>query len=319
VTQLAEKPGRAVQLRRPAGPDPSPRPRRRLRSTHGGVAWGFLTPFLIVFVLFTLIPALMALTFSFTDIKASDVRNPFAVGFVFFDTFASVLGNGGFQRSVLNTAIYVVIGVPVTMVIAFLLALVLDAGIRRLRGLFRAIIYVPVIANVVAAAVIWQYAFTNQGPINSALAALGIPGPTWLSDPGTAVFVVLLLGIWRNIGTCMVLFLAGLQSVPEEVHEAAALDGAGYWRRVLSMTVPLLRPTTLLVSVLMTVNFLNIFDEPFLVTNGGPLNSTRSIAQWVYEQFGYGNIAGSMAGSWVLLVIVLIIAFVQIRFLRSKS
>ncbi|GAA1000647.1 carbohydrate ABC transporter permease [Subtercola frigoramans] len=319
MTQLAEKPGGVVRVHRATGRAPSGRRRHHLTSTHGRIAWTFVTPFMIIFVLFTLIPAFMALGFSFTDIKASDVRNPFGVGFVYFDTFVKVLGNAGFQRSALNTLIYVVIGVPVTMVIAFLLALVLDAGIRRLKGLFRALIYVPVIANVVAAAVIWQYAFTNQGPINSALSTLGITGPNWLSQPGTAVFVVLLLCIWRNIGTCMVLFLAGLQAVPEEVHEAASLDGAGYWRRVASMTVPLLQPTTLLVSVLMTVNFLNMFDEPFLVTNGGPLNSTRSIAQWVYEQFGYGNIAGSMAGSWVLLVIVLIIAFLQIRFLRSKA
>jgi multiple sugar transport system permease protein len=274
---------------------------------------------MIVFVVLTLVPSLMALSFAFTDIRASDVRDPLSVTFVFFDTFASVLTNATFLRAGLNTAIYVLIGVPVTMVVGFLLALLLDTGIRRLRGMFRAIIYVPVIANVVAAAVIWQYAFTPEGPINSALESVGIAGPNWLGEPSTAMFIVILLAIWRSIGVCMVLYLAGLQSIPEEVHEAASLDGAGYWRRVVGMTVPLLQPTTLLVSVLTSVTFLNIFDEPYLVTNGGPLNSTRSLAQWVYDQFGLGNIAGSMAGSAILLAIVLVIAWIQIRFLRDKT
>jgi len=107
--------------------------------------------------------------------------------------------------------------------------------------------------------------------------------------------------------------------VPEEVHEAASLDGAGYWRRVFQMTLPLLRPTTLLVTVLMSVMFLNIFDEPYLLTGGGPLGSTKSVAQWVYEQFGFGNISNAMTGSIVLLLGVLIVCVVQLRVLRPRQ
>lgn len=278
----------------------------------------FVAPFIVVFVVFTLIPAVTALTMSFTDISARELRNPLAVDFVGFANFAAVLTDPGFLRAVGNTALFVIIIVPASMAVAFLIALMLDSGIRRLRTFFRAAVYLPVVTNIVAAAVIWQYAFTAGGPVNSALGTIGVQGPDWLSDPAFAVSTVSLLGIWRSIGTCMVLFLAGLQTVPDEVREAAELDGAGYWRRTWSMTLPLLRPTTLLVSVLMTVTFLNIFDEPLLVTNGGPLGSTKSIAFWVYEQFGYGNIAASMAGSFVLLVLVGIVAIVQFRLLRPK-
>jgi multiple sugar transport system permease protein len=265
------------------------------------------------------VPAVMALFLSLTDIRVGDLRTPFAVAFTGFENYADVLGNDTFQRAVLNTGLFVLVGVPATMAIAFVLALALDSGIRRLRSAFRAVIYVPVVANIVAAAVLWQYAFTRRGPVNGFLSLLGVDGPNWLGRPGWAVFAVLLLTVWRNIGTCMVLFLAGLQSVPGEVHEAAALDGAGYWRRVVTMTVPLLRPTTLLVSVLMSVSFLNIFDEPYLVTKGGPLSATESIAKWVYDQFGFGNIGDSMAGSMVLLVVVVAVSTAQVRLLRPKD
>ncbi|WP_432563606.1 carbohydrate ABC transporter permease [Kineococcus sp. SYSU DK003] len=302
----------------PTTPPPASRRRGRV-SSHQTTGWLFVTPFVAVFLVFSVVPALMAVFLSLTDIGVGDLRTPLAVTFTGLENFRTILGNPGFQRAMLNTALFVVVGVPTTMATAFVLALALDSGIRRLRSVFRAVIYVPVIANIVAAAVLWQYAFTREGPVNGFLSVLGVEGPNWLGRPGWAVFAVLLLTVWRNIGTCMVLFLAGLQSVPEEVHEAAALDGAGYWRRVLTMTVPLLRPTTLLVSVLMSVSFLNIFDEPYLVTNGGPLSATESVAKWVYDQFGYGNIAHSMAGSMILLVVVLVVSITQVRLLRSRD
>ncbi len=297
---------------------PAPRRRTRLRATPPWVPWVFVAPFLVVFVLFTAIPGVSALAMSFTDIGARDLRDPFGVDFVGFDTFARVLADPGFGRSVLNTGLFVLITVPTTMAIGFVIALILDTGIRRLRPLFRAAIYVPVITNVVAAAMIWQYAFTAEGPLNGLLGAIGLPTPNWLGVPALAIPTVALLGVWRNIGICMVLFLAGLQAIPHDIKEAAEIDGAGYFRRLTSMTIPLLRPTTLLVSVLMMVFFLNIFDEPYLVTGGGPLGSTKTIALWVFGQFGFGNIAQSMAGSFLLLAIIGVVSFVQFRLLRPK-
>lgn len=281
-------------------------------------AWLFLSPFLALFLLFTAIPAILAIGASLTDMTARDIRDPLGVNFTGFEGFAKIIANPGFQGAFFNTIMFVVLCVPISMGLGLALALMLNNGIRRLKTFFRAAVYIPVITNIVAAAVIWQYAFSITGPVNSTLGDLGIGEPNWLGQPGWAVTTVVLMGVWRTTGTCMILFLAGLQAVPEEIYEAAATDGAGTWRRLWSITLPLLRPTTLLITVLMTVSFLNIFEEPYLLTKGGPLGSTKSIAVWVYEQFGFGNVSASMAGSVLLLLLVGIVAIVQFRLLRPK-
>ncbi|MFD5226729.1 carbohydrate ABC transporter permease [Microbacterium sp. NPDC058342] len=281
--------------------------------------WLFLVPFLLIFAVFTAIPAVLAVGASMTDMKARDIRTPFGVDFVGFETFIRVLGDATFQSSFLNTIVFVVLCVPLSMALGLSLALMLNNGIRRLRATFRAAVYIPVITNIVAAAVIWQYAFSIAGPVNSSLGSIGLPQPNWLGDPAWAVTTVVMMGVWRTAGTAMILFLAGLQAVPEEVLEAASTDGAGAVRRLWSIVLPLLRPTTLLVTVLMTVMFLNIFEEPYLLTGGGPLGSTRSMALWVYEQFGFGNVAASMAGSVLLLILVGFVAIIQFRMLRPKE
>jgi multiple sugar transport system permease protein len=283
------------------------------------IGWTFVSPFLVIFFVFTAVPAVIALVYSFTDIGLADIRHPLDVHFVFLDTFARVLTNASFLKSLVTTGIFVLVGVPLTMAIGLALALALNSGIKRLRATYRAAFYLPVITNIVAAAVIWQYAFTLRGPFNSVLASLGIQGPNWLGNPQMALTTVILLTTWRNVGTCMVLFLAGLQAIPADVHEAAAIDGASAPRRFLHITLPLLKPATLLVTVLMTVSYMNIFDEPYLLTKGGPLGATRSVALWVYEQFGHGNIAAAMAGSYVMLIIVALIGVLQLRMLRTSQ
>ncbi|MCE4026493.1 sugar ABC transporter permease [Microbacterium sp. Au-Mic1] len=301
-----------------------PRGATRAVSAHEGsraeaaTGWIFLIPFLLIFAVFTAVPTILAVGASLTDMTARDIRDPLNVNFTGFEAYAKVLGSPAFQSAFGNTVMFVVLCVPLSMVLGFALALMLNNGIRRLRTFFRAAVYVPVITNIVAAAVIWQYAFSISGPVNSAFSNLGVPVVNWLGKPEWAIVTVVMMGVWRNAGTCMILFLAGLQAVPEEIYEAAATDGASTMRRLWSITLPLLRPTTLLVTVLMTVSFLNIFEEPFLLTKGGPLGSTRPMALWVYEQFGFGNIASSMAGSVILLILVGIVAFIQFRMLRPK-
>ncbi len=281
--------------------------------------WAFVAPFVLTFLVFTVIPAAAALSMSFTDIGLRDLRDPFAVDFVGVETFAKVFANPDFLRAVGNTLLFVLFTVPATLILGFILALVLDSGIRRLRAVFRTAIYVPVVVNIVAAAVIWQYAFNVEGPFNEFLGGFGVEGQNWLGDPALALPTVAVLGVWRNLGAAMILFLAGLQSRPTEVDEAAAVDGAGYLRRLFSITLPLLRPTTLLVSVILMERFINIFDEPFLVTHGGPVGATETLSIWVFERFGFGDIAQAMAGSLMMLALVGIVALIQFRFLRSKE
>ncbi|GHH65799.1 carbohydrate ABC transporter permease [Promicromonospora soli] len=283
------------------------------------IAWLFLMPFLAVFVVYTAIPTVAALGFSLTDLRGTDLRSPFAVDFVGLDNYAWLFSDGRFVRDLWNTAVFVLVGVPLTMLLGFVLALALNAGIRRMRGVFRTVFFAPVVTNVVAVALIWQYAFNTNGTVNEVAASFGFAGPNWLGDPNLAMPVVILLGVWRNFGIAMVLFLAGLQGVPEDVHEAAALDGAGWWRRLWHITMPLLIPTILLVSVLLTVFYLQVFDEPYLLTDGGPLGSTESIALYTYHQFGFGQFGLSSAASFVILALVAVVSIVQFRLLRPRA
>ncbi|MGW3106747.1 carbohydrate ABC transporter permease [Streptomyces sp. NPDC001100] len=310
---------RAPRHRPRGGPVAAParRGNRSLRRT--AVAWLFLTPFIVVFLLYTAIPTVAALGFSLTDLHGADLRHPFAVDFTGLENYLRLFQDQTFLRDILNTAVFVAVGVPLTMGVGFALAIALDSGIQRLRGLFRTVFFAPVVTNIVAAALIWQYAFNPSGTVNKVLGAVGFAGPNWLDDQHLAMPVVVLLGVWRNFGTAMVLFLAGLQAIPRDVYEAAALDGAGKWRQLRHITVPLLLPTTLMVSVLLSVFYLQVFDEPYLLTDGGPLGSTESVALYTYHQFGVGEFGVSSAASFVTLVLVALVSIVQFRLLRPRA
>ncbi|MCX5602654.1 carbohydrate ABC transporter permease [Streptomyces phaeochromogenes] len=296
---------------------------RRTRRPRGArrtaVGWLFLAPFTVVFLVYTAIPTVAALGFSLTDLRGADLRHPFAVDFTGLDNYLRLFQDQSFLRDILNTAVFVAVGVPLTMGIGLALALALNSGIRRLRGVFRTVFFAPVVTNVVAVALIWQYAFNAGGTVNKTLGAVGFAGPNWLDDPNLTMPVVILLGVWRNFGIAMVLFLAGLQAIPQNVYEAASLDGAGRWRQLRHITLPLLRPTTLMVSVLLTVFYLQVFDEPYLLTNGGPLGSTESVALYTYHQFGAGEFGMSSAASFVTLVLVMLVSAVQFRLLRPRT
>ncbi|MEU6254504.1 sugar ABC transporter permease [Streptomyces sp. NPDC047043] len=290
-----------------------------MRTRRTAVAWLFLAPFTVVFLLFTAIPTVSALGFSLTDLRGADLRHPFAVNFTGLDNYVRLFQDDSFLRDILNTAVFVVVGVPLTMGVGFALALALNSGIRRLRGAFRTVFFAPVVTNIVAVALIWRYAFNQNGTVNKVLGAVGLAGPNWLDDTHLAVPVVIALGVWRNFGTAMVLFLAGLQAIPQDVYEAASLDGAGKWRQLRHITLPMLMPTTLMVSVLLTVFYLQVFDEPYLLTDGGPLGSTESVALYTYHQFGVGELGVSSAASFVMLVLVALVSVVQFRLLRPRS
>lgn len=294
--------------------------RRRKRVTRRtAVAWLLLAPFMLVFVLYTLVPTVAALGFSLTDLQGMDLRHPLDVDFIGLANYARLFQDPVFRQDLVNTAVFVVVGVPLTMGIGFALAVALNSGIRRLRGVLRTVFFAPVVTNVVAVAMIWQYAFNANGTVNDVLGHLGFAGPNWLGDQHLAMPIVILLGVWRNFGTAMVLFLAGLQAIPQDVYEAAALDGAGWWRSLRHMTLPLLAPTTLMVSVLLTVFYLQVFDEPYLLTNGGPLGSTESVALYTYHEFGAGEFGMSSAASFVMLALVAVVAVVQFRMLRPRA
>jgi multiple sugar transport system permease protein len=283
------------------------------------VAYLFALPFVASFAVFMAFPVVASLAMSLTDFRSRDISSPLAVAFVGIEQYADLFSTPQFLRSMLNTGYFVAVGIPLTMVVALALAVALDSGITRFRTAFRLGFYAPVVTSIVAVAVVWRFLLHPDGLINSALAGLGIPGPDWLGEPAWAMPSMILMAVWRNMGTLMVIFLAGLQTVPRELLEAATIDGAGGWQRFTRITIPVLRPTLLLAAVLLSVGYLQFFEEPFVMTRGGPLDSTLSISYFTYNQFGFGNYALASAASYVLFVAIAALSVLQFRLFRSEG
>ncbi|EFL29255.1 sugar ABC transporter, permease [Streptomyces himastatinicus ATCC 53653] len=313
-TVVKAPPDRAAEPRRTAPPGGAPGSVRRTL-----VAWAFCSPFIVLFATFGVWPVFSSLSMSVTDITSRDARTPFSVNFVGLDNYTALFGDPTFVRAVFNTLYFVAIGIPLTMVIALSLAVALNSGIQRAKGIFRVAYFAPVVTSIVAVAVVWRYLYQPDGMINAALAGIGIKGPDWLNDPDWSMPALILMAVWRHFGIPMVIFLAGLQSVPAELHEAARVDGATRWRAFRSITLPLLRPTTLVVAVLLSISYLQFFEEPFVMTSGGPLDSTTSISYYAYQQFGFGNYGMASAASYVLVTAIALLSFVQFRIFRAKA
>jgi multiple sugar transport system permease protein len=300
-----------------------PPSRRRTRSTglrEGRAAWVLALPFLLLFLVFTIWPVIQSFYMSFTDTKAKDLRTPFAVDFIGIENFTRAFSDETFLRAVRNTAYFVIVGVPLTITLALAAAVALDRGITRFRAAYRLGFYTPVVTSIVAVAVVWQFLLQREfGLINTALGWVGIEGPNWLGDPDWSMPALIMMAAWRNFGTGMIIFLAGLQAVPWALHEAASIDGASAWQRFWHITIPLLRPTILFVSVTTMIGYLQFFEEPFVMTNGGPLDSTISMSMYTYKQFGFGNYGYAAALSYIIFVAVAVITALQFRALRENT
>ncbi|GLW08140.1 sugar ABC transporter permease [Microtetraspora sp. NBRC 13810] len=293
--------------------------RRSLRRRQSVIAWTFALPFVVLFAWFTLIPLLSSFAMSFTDFRSADVQSPFAVDFVGLDQYVKLFQSTQFLRSLRTTGYFVVVGIPLTMGIALILAVALNSGITRFRVAFRTGFYTPVVTSIVAVAVVWRFILQQDGPLNAILGGLGISAPDWLNSTTWAMPAMIGLGAWRNMGTLMVIFLAGLQTIPAELTEAALTDGAGPVRRFTRITLPLMRPTLLFGAVLLSVWYLQFFEEPYVMTQGGPLDATLSVSYFAFKQFGFGNYAYASAASYVLFVAIALLSMVMFRGLRART
>jgi multiple sugar transport system permease protein len=291
-----------------------------VRRRHTLAAWLFALPFVLLFAVFMAGPVLASLTMSFTDFTSRDLRNPLAINLVGLENYTKLLSDERFLRSAFNTFYFVVVGIPLTMGIALALAVALNSGIERFRTVFRVGFYTPVVTSIVAVAVVWRFVLQpDSGLLNTVLGWVGIQGPNWLQSTVWAMPSLIAMAAWRNMGTLMVIFLAGLQTIPKDLYEAAMVDGAGAWRRFRSITLPMLRPTLLFGAVLTGVGYLQFFEEPFVMTKGGPLDRTLSAAYFTYNQFGFGNYSYAAAASYVLFLAIVVLTLVQFRLLRSRT
>ena len=306
----------AGPLRRGRGRGSRPRLRAAL------VGWGFSSPFLIVFGIFLLIPILASLALAFTSFGIGNLQSWGTTEFVGLDNFSRLFSDEVFLKSVRNTAYFVVVGVPLTVAAGLLLAVALNQGIGRLRGLFRVGYYLPVVTSIVAIAVIWRYLLEpDVGVLNTLLGKVGISGHNWLGDPKTTMPSIIALGVWRNLGQSMVIFLAALQTVDPQLYDAAKVDGAKGRQVFRHITVPMLRPAILFVSVITSIGYLQVFEEPFVMTGptGGTQQSAFTTSMYVYQEgFRFFNLGYASAVAYALFTAIVVLAILQFRFLRSE-
>jgi multiple sugar transport system permease protein len=282
-------------------------------------AWVLALPFVALFLAFTAGPVLASLGMSFTDFRISDMRSPFSVNFVGLENYSSLLADELFRKVALNTALYVVLGVPLTMGLALAVAVGLNR-VGRLRGLFRVGYYLPVVTSIVAVAVVWKFIYReNGGLLNTMLGWVGVDGFAWLDSTSLALPSVVVMSAWRGLGFLMVIFLAGLQTVPKEMYEASEIDGASAWQRFRYITLPALRPTLLFGAIITSIGYLQFFEEAFVMTSGGPLDATRSLTFFTYDQFSFGNHGYAAAASYLLFLAVVVLTFVQFKLLGEKD
>jgi multiple sugar transport system permease protein len=294
---------------------------RRGSGAERRAAWLLLSPALGAIALFFALPLIAALLLSLTDFDIyalADLRN---LRFVGTGNYLRLLRDPLFWKVIRNTLVFVLLGVPLTLGAALGGALLVNSKVARLRGLFRTIFFAPVVTTLVAVAVVFRYLYhPRYGLINQILGLLHLPAVDWLGNPTWATVAITLLAVWRSFGYGLVIYVVGLQAIPESLYEAAQLDGAGPWRQLRDITLPLLVPTTLFVGVLTTVGLFQIFAEPYVMTRGGPLYATTSITLLMYEQgFRWWNLGAAAAIAFVLFAMIIAATGLQVLLRGRKS
>jgi multiple sugar transport system permease protein len=284
-------------------------------------AWWFVAPALLVIAVFFFLPVLAALALSLTDFDLyalADLGNLRLVG---LRNYTQLLATPLFWQALGNTLYFVVVGVPVSIVVSFGAALLLHSRLVRFRAFFRTVLFAPVVTTLVAVAVIWRYLFdTRSGWLNYALGGIGLPSVDWLGDPRWAMPAIIVFAVWKSFGANMIILLAGLQSIPEELYEAARIDGASAWRQFRDVTLPMLAPIVVMVSILTIAGYFQLFAEPYVMTQGGPLQSTVSVLYFMYEEgFKWWNLGSASAVAFVLFMLIFALTVLQLRLARWQS
>lgn len=287
----------------------------KLRRKNTLTALSFIAPNFIGFFLFTLIPVIFSLILAF--MKWDSFGTPEFVG---LKNFSKMLNDDTFWISLKNTFLYTIGVVPLTLICSLGLAILLNKKIRGMK-FFRTAFFFPYVTSLVAIAVVWNMLFhPTMGPINQFLKLFIENPPGWTSSSDWALTAIVIVSVWRGMGYYMILYLAGLQSVPKELYEAASMDGAGKWKQFLNVTVPSLRPTTFFVTIMLVINCFKIFDLVQVMTAGGPGRATNVLVYQIYnEAFVKFNFGYASAIAMVLFVIVLSITVIQFKWNQRQE
>lgn len=278
-------------------------------------AWLFTAPALIVIGGFFFVPVLAAFALSLTDFDLYALADLHNLRFVGLGNYLDILRAPLFWKSLLNTFYFVGVGVPLSIAASLGAALLLDSKLARWKGFFRTALFAPVVTTVVAVAVIWRYLLhTRYGLINYSLGQFGIAPVDWLGDPRWSMPAIILFAVWKNFGYNMVILLAALQSIPGDLYEAAHIDGASFWQRLRHITLPMLRPALLLVSIITVSGYFQLFAEPYVMTQGDPLQSTVSVLYFMYEEgFKWWSLGRASAIAFLLFALILLVTRLLLR------
>ena len=271
-----------------------------------------VSPYLFHLIVFTAFPVVFSLVLTF---HKWNIISP--MEWIGFGNWQHVFSDRLFWISLLNTLKFLIIHIPLQIIIALALAEVLNQKIR-MRGFFRAAFFMPLVVSGVVVTILWQQLFAyDTGVINRLLISLGLGKVGWLIDPDVAMISIALMATWKNVGLYVILFLVGLQTVPKQYYEAADLEGASHWQKFIRITVPMINPTIFMVVVLSTLGGFSLFIEPYIMTGGGPLNSTLSSVLYIYKQafeyyhMGYSATLGVFFAFLIILVVVLQKKFIE--------
>lgn len=276
----------------------------------------YLSPWLITLGLFHAFPILYSAWLSlmrWSPLSPSDAR------WVGFDNYSRAFGEPVFWKAMGNTLFFAAGTIPFTTGISLLLAVLLNGPIRA-KSFFRAGFFLPFVVSLVVVALIFKNLYAPYGPLNSLLGGMGIDGPAWLQNPLFALPAIMAMDVWASIGYYTVIILAGLQAIPDDVHEAAVVDGAGWWARFRLVTVPMLRPVLLFVIVINTIKSFQVFIEIFVMTRGGPLNSTLTAVYYIYDQaFHRLDMGYASAIAYLLFAVILLVTLLQMKRFRAGT
>ena len=287
---------------------------RRVRAGY----W-FVAPALSAIGVFFLFPVGAALLLSLTDFDIYAIADRANLRFVGGENYVRLVHEPLFWTALRNTTIFVVVAGPLSIAVSLVVAVLLNAPLVRLQGFLRTVLFLPVVTTLVAVAVVWRYIYHPRfGLLNYGLSMTGIGPIDWLGDPAWALAAIILMAVWKNVGFNMVIFLAGLQSIPGRLYEAASIDGAPATTQFRAVTLPMLAPTVLFVAVMTVIGYFQLFAEPYVMTRGGPANSTLSIVLLMYEEgFRWWNIGAAAAIAFVLFVIILVVTALTARWRTS--
>ena len=281
----------------------------------------FLGPALAAIGLFFFVPVLAAFIMSFTDFDIYSLGDFRYARFVGLRNYLQLFEDPLFWKAMGNTVYFLIVGGPLSIAVSLGAAVLLQSRLVRFQSSFRFVYFAPVVTTLVAVAIVWRFIYHPRfGLLNFYLSLVGVHMIDWLGDPHWAMPAIIVLAIWKNFGYNMIIFIAGLQNIPASMYEAASIDGANAWQRFRRITLPLLAPTTVFIAIITMIGYFQLFAEPYVMTQGGPLNSTLSIVLLMYQQgFRWWNMGYSAAIAFVLFACILVVSVIQTRLQRGRG